>query len=429
MFALSLLLITIESAGALLHGGDGWLVYSGSSRRVEELLHPALPGLRSRLRSINTASVKRDAPDSLLHSLRLTRGIDTTLNHQITPTSDVLQRPAPWGLERIFQRGVILGRQDQEDTMNFAYLYSTQARGQNVDVFLLDSGIACGHGDFAGRTTCPIRADMIRGRSSLDDNGHGTQVASAIGSTTLGTCKLCHLYSVKIMDARNVGYVETAIAGVELAMEHIRNSPRRALIVMPFISPYNEALQAAVTYAGAHRVLVVTASGDAHLVNRCEMSPTRPAMVVSGFDMSDIFDAELAGGKCVDILAPSVAIRVWSHLPPYNEALMVSGSSLATGFAAGAMASWLSHPVVANMPFDGLRLWPTLISERHVLRGMPADGRTANAIIRVPNGRFLTEFDQRTQFVQWIDRVPRLLGLMRRSRAIKPWMEEPLGEL
>lgn len=105
-----------------------------------------------------------------------------------------------WHLNRIDQRNTI--------GVNTTYAYGWTSTGNNVDVYVLDSGIQAGHTEFS-TVTVTAGVDYAGGDGFFPTNpcggfvnryngGHGTAVASLIAGRTAGVARGARLIPVKI---------------------------------------------------------------------------------------------------------------------------------------------------------------------------------------------------------------------------------------
>lgn len=82
--------------------------------------------------------------------------------------------------------------------------YRYERTGAGVDVYVVDSGVRASHVELGGRATIVYDATRPAGTPvtapgyGVDEEGHGTAVASIIGGTTLGVARAARLQVVKV---------------------------------------------------------------------------------------------------------------------------------------------------------------------------------------------------------------------------------------
>ncbi len=183
---------------------------------------------------------------------------------------------------------------------------------------------------------------------ALDDNGHGTHVSGIIaglnnGYGVTGVAYDATIMPVKVLSSSGSGTFTGVAAGVMYAVNN------GADVINLSLGAYGSAskeLSSAITYAINHGVIVCMASG-----NDSQTSPTYPAIL-----------AKTAGGIAVGAVNSSNVVATFSNdagtLVPYDfviapgvsiyssymggQYVVMSGTSMATPFVAGAAALLLS---------------------------------------------------------------------------------------
>ena len=222
----------------------------------------------------------------------------------------------PWGVDRI----------DAE-------LAWSATRGTGIRVAVIDSGIDLDHPDL--RVYGGYNAINPR-KSYNDDYGHGTHVAGTIaaldnGIGVIGVAPEAHLYAVKVLNSRGIGFVSDIIEGLDWCIQNGMQVANMSLGGGGTTS-YHQAIIAA---HGAGIIIVAAAGNDG-----VEDSVNYPAkypetIAVSATDSSDALASFSSRGPEVDLAAPGVAIPSTWNDGYYKDG---SGTSMATPHVAGTAA-------------------------------------------------------------------------------------------
>ena len=249
--------------------------------------------------------------------------------------ASVLQPDATWGLDRIDQRLPLLDNN-----------YSYESTGTDVDAYVFDTGILGTHEEFGTR----VRA----GFTSINDswgttgcNGHGTHVAGTIGGSKYGVAKSLSLIPVRVLGCNGSGSISGIISGINWTIGHHVNA-KAAVANFSLGGGVSKSLDSAVNNLIKDGVSVVVAAGNER-VNACNSSPARVpnAITVAASDSTDKLANFSNFGKCVDIIAPGVAITSSIHTSN-TAAAAYSGTSMASPHVAGVVARLLSTGAAAN---------------------------------------------------------------------------------
>jgi subtilisin family serine protease len=249
--------------------------------------------------------------------------------------------PQIWGLDRIDQR-----------TRSLDKMYSYDMTGAGVTAYIVDTGVASQHVEFATPSgtrvqPAPRRFDAYRtiGDPSYgeDCDGHGTHVAGTVGGQTFGVAKDVSIVSVRVLDCEGSGYISDIVKGIDWMIADHTGGP--AVANMSFGGGTNGAIDAAVNRAIDDGISVAVAAGNDGR-NACSYSPARVprALTVGATDSNDKKASFSNYGSCLDLFAPGVSIvssyggtgsatTAWAQM---------SGTSMATPHVAGVAALILS---------------------------------------------------------------------------------------
>ena len=122
--------------------------------------------------------------------------------------------PVDWHLDRFDQESLPL-----DNTYTASNL-----TGENVDVYILDSGIHYEHADFNGRALYPgcdpIDKLYYQNQAWRDCEGHGTHVAGLVCGNGIGVTNSITLFSVRILDYNPVANEASIVQGLMCVANH-----------------------------------------------------------------------------------------------------------------------------------------------------------------------------------------------------------------
>ncbi|MGH9041847.1 MAG: S8 family serine peptidase [Acidimicrobiia bacterium] len=222
----------------------------------------------------------------------------------------------------------------------FPRAWDINTGADNLVLAVIDSGVDRNHPDLAGR--------LLTGRDIVnsdfdptDDEGHGTMVTGVAGARTNNSAGVAgatwrgRILPVKVLDD-GVAFDDDIAAGIIWAVNQGAD-----VINLSLGGPgESSVLQAAVDYATARDVVVVSAAGNLqtgdlaveHYPAACD-----GVIAVGAVDGANNLASFSNFGSWVDLVAPGVGITTTAPAPGANEAYAsVAGTSFAAPLVAGA---------------------------------------------------------------------------------------------
>lgn len=325
-------------AGAMAHAEHGY----GAS--VDDVYTSALHGYAAHLSPAQAAALAKDPGVAYVEA-------DTRVRATV--------QKLPSGIRRVHANKSPTAHIDRKD------------RRVNVDVAVIDSGVALNHPDLnvfrRGAKNC-----SGAGLSARDRNGHGTHVSGTIGALdnrrgVVGVAPGARIWPVRVLNAQGAGTLSDVLCGIDYVTRHarqievanlsfggpgvddgncgntIRDAEHRAICasvragVTYVVAAGNESANAALSSpANYDEVITVSALAD---FNGRFGRRARPTCLR---DVDDTFANFSNFGRDVDVIAPGVCIRsTW----PGGRYRTLSGTSMATPHVTGAAALFLTrHP-------------------------------------------------------------------------------------
>ena len=291
---------------------------SRSGGRTEKRFSRAINALSVRVKHSEAARIRSNPKVLLVELDQPVYALDT-------------QSPSPsWGLDRIDQRALPLNS-----------TFTASAKGANVDVYIVDTGIYSAHSDFTGRLSAGFTA-INDGNGTNDCNGHGTHVAGTSAGTTYGIAKSATLIPVRVLGCTGSGTTSGVIAGLDWIVGH-HVAGKTAVANMSLGGGVSAALDTAVQNVISDGVVMAVAAGNDGL-NACNYSPARAAnaITVGSTTNTDARSSFSNTGTCVDIFAPGSSITsAW--IGGTTATTSISGTSMASPHVAGVAAVLLGR--------------------------------------------------------------------------------------
>ena len=211
------------------------------------------------------------------------------------------------------------------------------ARGMNVTIAVIDSGIDVKHPELANSV-----ADSFDALGSSEGpHVHGTGVAGAIvaHAELMGSAPEARLLAIRAFGAGSKGAESTSyviLRGLDYAAEH-----GAQIINMSFAGPKDPLIERGIAAAAARGILMVAAAGNAGAKSPPLYPAANPNVIaVSGTDAQEkLFEASNRGNH-IAISAPGADI----FLPAPDEKYQItSGTSFSAAYVSGVAALLLER--------------------------------------------------------------------------------------
>ncbi|AOY06361.1 peptidase S8 [Bacillus subtilis] len=206
----------------------------------------------------------------------------------------------------------------------------------NISIAILDSGIDSNHEDLKGVVKKEYNA-LEPSKGVIEDKfGHGTAVAGIIASNdnkigTLGIAPYADIYSVKVLDDKGRGSVESIVKGIEWSIDNNVD----IVNISVGLKKSDQKLKRVIDEANEKGVIVVAAAGNNYGLNADY--PARYQNVISvGAINKKMKRAKYSARGKIDFVAPGEDILTTS---PKDNYINVSGTSMATPFVSGVIAN------------------------------------------------------------------------------------------
>lgn len=201
----------------------------------------------------------------------------------------------------------------------------------DVIVAVIDTGVDPDHSYLKGRvlpTKINTSASGIR-NNSMDDNGHGTQVAGVIIDSTLDNV---YVQPYKVLDNHGDGTVLTLAAGINCAVDDKVD----VINISLGFKEESDVLKNAIDNAEQNDILVVSAAGNDGTNEKYYPASYESVVKVTAVNTSNIIANFSTYGNGVDFAAPGVTIKTTSI---NNETFSTKGTSVATPFVSAVAAT------------------------------------------------------------------------------------------
>ncbi|KAI0366478.1 serine proteinase [Pilatotrama ljubarskyi] len=256
---------------------------------------------------------------------------------------ETVQNDASWNLNRISQR----------PKLPFKYTYDGAATGNNVDIYIVDTGVDVSHVDFGGRASW----GWVRpGLPQADDHGHGTQVASVAAGTHLGVAKEANIIAVKTHDRLGDAPTSVVFDAMGWIWSRVQTTQRPSIVNMSFgYSPADANIDMGVQELTNYGIHVCAAAGnDARDASNISPARCATAITVGASNVDDARHTTSNYGPVLNVFAPGSCIKV-ATIGSQTAVTYADGTSFASPHVAGIVAYFISL---------GGNVWPAEMMNR-----------------------------------------------------------------
>ena len=210
-----------------------------------------------------------------------------------------------------------------------------QTETKDTIVAVVDTGVDPDHPFLNGRVL-PTRINTstsgIR-NNSMDDNGHGTQVAGVIADSTLDNI---YIQPYKVLDNYGAGTTLSLAAGINCAVEDKVD----IINISVGFEEDSEVLKNAIDNAEINDILVVSASGNDGTTKNYYPASYENVIKVTAINKSGIVTNFSTYGNGVDFAAPGFEIKTTTLNGGY---IKTRGTSVAAPFVTAVAAIIISY--------------------------------------------------------------------------------------
>ncbi len=205
----------------------------------------------------------------------------------------------------------------------------------NVLVAVLDTGLA-ELPEFMGRTV-PGYNFAYTNEVTLDDHGHGTQVAGLLaasannGVLVAGVDWHCRIMPLKVFDSRNMGFYSWWAQAIDYAV----SNGCKVINLSGGGAEFSRAVQRSITNAIARGVIFVTAAGNNAATNLSFPGYLREPITVGATDAQDQRAHLSNSGPQLDLVAPGMDVVTVGLT---GEPSLAQGTSFAAPLVSGVCA-------------------------------------------------------------------------------------------
>ena len=210
-----------------------------------------------------------------------------------------------------------------------------KVQGEDVNIFVLDTGIDTTHKAFANHK---IEAkSFVANESPQDVQGHGTWCCGKVNADEVGISPKCNLFSAKVMDANGDGSDED----INKALSWVLSSPLPNVVSMSIggysVDKDQENLCNEIFEKGG---IIVAAAGNERTGDKSYPAAFKNVLAISALDQNKK-NADFANyGQHIAVAAPGVSCY---STVTNNQYRRMSGTSMATPIVASLISLGISY--------------------------------------------------------------------------------------
>ncbi|KAI9778521.1 MAG: hypothetical protein M1839_008052 [Geoglossum umbratile] len=250
-----------------------------------------------------------------LHAMDTVKHVEKTV--QVVSLAQQIRVNAPWGLQQISQAGPVGG---DPTKLQYTYTFDSDALGDGVDIYIVDTGINTDHFAFGGRASMGFSKDGPGDLNAASDGfGHGTHVAGTAAGDVFGIATEAALIGVKVLGPTGSGSSSDVVSGLDFVAkrhEQRKNDPGfiGSIASMSWsLGKRSTAVEQAIAGLVAAGIHASAAAGNQH-VDACTQCPSSTGGIQGGAVVAGSIGPSLAvssfsnTGACVDVFAPGESI-------------------------------------------------------------------------------------------------------------------------
>ncbi|KAJ7492921.1 peptidase S8/S53 domain-containing protein [Mycena galericulata] len=299
-----------------------------------------------------------------------------------------------WNLARLATPNRLQPSNGQSDTSTNWNVNLKDNLGENVFIYVIDTGVDGSHPLLTPRVTTGKAFDG--GAGNIEGDGHGTEVAGAAAATNFGVASAATSIPIKIYESAQLGTLSDLVNGVSLAtsdfqVKQMLNADAAAVINISIEAPDDPELQEEIAYALSLGMHVVIAAGNEAIdrsdnwITKRTNQVVQAAINVGAIDIGDNLatypNAQAPGsnfGACVDVYAGGY--NILTSGPNKDTSKLAFGTSLAAPQVAGIIAGVIS--TTGNRQPEEMKAYILSLGATNKITGL--SGTSNNLIAQFP---------------------------------------------